>query len=159
MTHTETDWSSEWLPLLSLKMVRASFNIPSDGQGSYPDEISISIHDWQMVLRSCRQDKTDHRSTCPNKIWIQWFVLVWLYHCSWWTDAINLPISMLKLSCWIYIFTLFYNNDVQIKICYDGPRWCYDATRMLTDKLPCTATIPVNFGDHDWLTCLIKTQT
>ena len=47
---TETERSSGWLSCSSLEMLKASFNVPSDDQGSHPADISVSVILLQLML-------------------------------------------------------------------------------------------------------------
>ena len=44
MLHIEMERLLGWLPWLSLEMLKASFNIPSDDQGNHPNDLSISMY-------------------------------------------------------------------------------------------------------------------
>ena len=43
-TNTETERSPGWLPLSSLGTLKPAFNVPSDDQGSHPDDFSVSVN-------------------------------------------------------------------------------------------------------------------
>ena len=49
--NAEMERSSEWLPWPSLGTLKTSFNVPSDDQGSHPDDLSVSVKKW--ALRCC----------------------------------------------------------------------------------------------------------
>ena len=50
LLYTEMERSSGWLPWSSLKTLNASFNVPSDNQGSHPDDVSVSVHSHQKFV-------------------------------------------------------------------------------------------------------------
>ena len=41
--------SSWWLHWSSLGLLKASFNIPSDDQGTHPDDLSVSLTDTMLT--------------------------------------------------------------------------------------------------------------
>ena len=59
----ETEMSSRWLPWWSLEILKTSFNVPSEDQGSYPDGLSIFVSALSMDTFEGEVLITIHHST------------------------------------------------------------------------------------------------
>ena len=74
----EMERSAVWLPCSSLEMLKASFNVSSDEQGSHPDNLSISLEEYgwtNHISPPGTYNLTTAVQCTKNHVYILWHVL------------------------------------------------------------------------------------